>query len=46
MVVEGAFDASGETFVADTLLIKHSEVYEAPAAGEAIDIEVLKDTLQ
>lgn len=46
VVVEGAFDASGETFVADTLLIKHSEVYEAPPEGETIDIEALKETLQ
>lgn len=46
VVVEGAFDARGETFVADTVLIKHSEVYEAPAEGEPIDLEALKDTLQ
>ena len=44
VVVEGRFD--GTTFEADTLLVKHSEVYEAPADGEPIDVEALKDTLQ
>ena len=46
VVVEGTFDGGGETFVADTLLIKHSEVYEAPAEGEPIDLDMLRDTLQ
>ena len=44
VVVEGHFD--GETFKSDKLLIKHSEVYEPPADGQPIDIEMLKDTLQ
>ena len=46
VVVEGQFDSGGATFVADTVLIKHSEVYEAPPEGEMIDIETLKETLQ
>lgn len=46
VVVEGQFDDGGATFVADTVLIKHSEVYEAPPEGEMIDIETLKETLQ
>lgn len=44
VVVEGRFEDGA--FHSDTLLVKHSEVYEAPADGEPIDIEMLKDTLQ
>lgn len=44
VVVEGAFD--GTVFVSDNVLVKHSEVYEAPAAGESVDLEAIKDTLQ
>lgn len=44
VVVEGGFQDG--VFVADNVLIKHSEVYEPPADGAAIDIDVLKDTLQ
>ena len=43
VVVEGKFN--GETFLSENLLIKHSEVYEAPADGH-IDLEQLKDSLQ
>lgn len=44
VVVEGRFE--GGTFQSDELLVKHSEVYEAPDDGEPIDVEALKDTLQ
>jgi cytochrome c-type biogenesis protein CcmE len=44
VVVEGRFDDG--VFVSDNLLVKHSEVYEAPAAGEPVDVEALKETLQ
>lgn len=44
VVVEGRFEEG--TFHSDELLVKHSEVYEAPEHGEAIDVEELKDTLQ
>ena len=44
VVIEGAFHEG--VFVSDTLLVKHSEVYEAPADGEAVDLEALKDTLE
>lgn len=44
VVVEGRFENG--TFEADTLLVKHSEVYEAPVDGGPIDVEALKDTLQ
>lgn len=44
VVVEGRFENG--TFVSDTLLVKHSEVYEAPKDGEPIDVDELKDTLQ
>lgn len=44
VVVEGSFEDG--VFVSDNLLVKHSEVYEAPEYGEKIDIEELKDTLQ
>ena len=44
VVIEGRFEDG--VFVSDNLLVKHSEVYEAPKDGEPIDIEVLKDTLQ
>jgi cytochrome c-type biogenesis protein CcmE len=43
VVVEGRFVS--ETFVSDNLLIKHSEVYEAPEDGH-IDIEALRESLQ
>lgn len=43
VVIEGRFDEG--TFVSDNLLIKHSEVYEAPADGH-IDIEALRESLQ
>jgi cytochrome c-type biogenesis protein CcmE len=44
VVVEGSFEDG--VFVSDNLLVKHSEVYEAPEPGQHIDIEELKDTLQ
>ena len=44
VVIEGSFD--GDTFQGDNLLIKHSEVYEAPKDGEPLDLENLRDTLQ
>jgi cytochrome c-type biogenesis protein CcmE len=43
VVIEGRFVS--ETFVSDNLLIKHSEVYEAPEDGH-IDIEALRESLQ
>jgi len=43
-VIEGRFEDG--VFVSDNLLVKHSEVYEAPKDGEPVDIEALKDTLQ
>jgi cytochrome c-type biogenesis protein CcmE len=43
VVIEGRFDA--DVFMSDNLLIKHSEVYEAPADGH-IDIEALRESLQ
>lgn len=44
VVIEGRFEDG--TFESDELLVKHSEVYEPPAEGEAIDLDELKDTLQ
>ncbi len=44
VVVEGRFD--GETFMSDNVLVKHSEVYEAPKDGEPIDLNALRDSLQ
>lgn len=44
VVVEGTFHDG--VFVSDNLLVKHSEVYEAPGDGHPVDIEQLKDTLQ
>ena len=43
VVIEGRF--SENEFVSDNLLIKHSEVYEAPKDGH-IDIEALRESLQ
>lgn len=43
VVVEGHFEDG--VFKSDELLIKHSEEYR-PQAGEAIDVEQLKETLQ
>lgn len=43
VVVEGRFDDG--TFVSDELLVKHSEVYQAPQAGEPIDLDALKESL-
>ena len=44
VVIEGTFDGS-DVFMSDNLLIKHSEVYEAPEDGH-IDIEALRESLQ
>ncbi|MEX2541818.1 MAG: cytochrome c maturation protein CcmE [Trueperaceae bacterium] len=44
VVVEGSF-AEG-VFMSDNLLVKHSEVYQAPKEGEPVDVEALKDSLQ
>jgi cytochrome c-type biogenesis protein CcmE len=44
VVVEGRFDEG--VFVSDNLLVKHSEVYRAPAPGEPVDVEALRDSLQ
>ena len=43
VVIEGRFDDG--VFVSDNLLIKHSEVYEAPEDGH-IDLEALRESLQ
>jgi cytochrome c-type biogenesis protein CcmE len=43
VVIEGSFDA--DVFVSDNLLIKHTEVYEAPKDGH-IDIEELRRSLE
>ena len=44
VVVEGRFQ--GGIFVSDNVLVKHSEVYQAPESGEPIDVEALKNSLQ
>lgn len=44
VVVEGRFD--DDVFVSDELLIRHSEVYQAPEPGEPVDVEALKESLQ
>ncbi len=43
VVIEGRFENG--VFHSDNLLVKHSEVYEAPEDG-TIDLEELKDALQ
>ena len=44
VVVEGHFEDG--VFVSDNLLVKHSEVYEAPEPGEPVNVEALKESLQ
>ena len=44
VVIEGRFH--DDVFVGDNLLVKHSENYHPPAAGEPIDVEALKDSLR
>lgn len=44
VVVEGRFEDG--VFVSDNLLVKHSEVYQAPEPGTPVDVEALKDSLQ
>lgn len=44
VVVEGQFHDG--VFESDNLLVKHSEVYQAPEPGERVDVEELKDSLQ
>ena len=44
VVVEGNFD--GATFYGDNVLVKHSEEYQPVQAGQQIDIDELKETLQ
>lgn len=44
VVVEGSFEDG--TFMSDNLLVKHTEVYEAPKDGEPIDVDALKESLE
>lgn len=44
VVVEGKFD--GDEFYGDNVLVKHSEQYEQPQAGEPVDVQELKESLQ
>ena len=44
VVVEGKFQ--DDTFYSHNVLVKHSEVYEPPQAGQPIDLDQLKETLQ
>ena len=44
VVVEGHFEEG--VFVSDNLLVKHSEVYQAPKPGEPVNVEALKESLQ
>lgn len=44
VVVEGRFQEG--VFVSDNLLIKHTEVYEAPEDGGEVNIEALKKSLE
>jgi cytochrome c-type biogenesis protein CcmE len=44
VVIEGSFKDG--VFMSDNLLVKHSEVYQAPGNGQSIDVEALKDSLQ
>lgn len=44
VVLEGRFD-HGE-FRSDNLLVKHTEVYQAPEPGEPIDVEALRESLK
>lgn len=44
VVLEGHF--TDDTFVSDNLLVKHSNTYQPPADGEAVDVEALKESLQ
>ncbi|HEX7005256.1 MAG TPA: cytochrome c maturation protein CcmE [Trueperaceae bacterium] len=44
VVVEGHFEDG--VFVSDNLLVKHSEVYQAPEPGEPVNVEALKESLQ
>lgn len=48
VVVEGSFEGSlgGKHFAGDNLLVKHSEVYEAPKDGSPVDIEALRESLR
>jgi cytochrome c-type biogenesis protein CcmE len=43
VVIEGRFE--GDTFMSDEVKVKHSEVYQPPKPGEAVDLEELKDSL-
>jgi cytochrome c-type biogenesis protein CcmE len=44
VVVEGNFE--GATFHGDNLLVKHSEVYEAPKDGAPVDVDALRESLR
>ena len=43
VVIEGSFQNG--VFMSDNLLVKHTEVYQAPDNGQPIDVEALKDSL-
>ena len=44
VVIEGKFH--DDVFIGDNLLVKHSEDYQAPPDGEAIDVDALKESLR
>ena len=44
VVVEGKFD--GNEFHGDNVLVKHSEQYQPPQAGQPVDVQQLKESLQ
>ena len=43
VVIEGSFQNG--VFMSDNLLVKHTEVHQAPDNGQPIDVEALKDSL-
>ena len=45
VVIEGRFADDG-VFMSDELLIRHSEVYQAPPPGEPVDVEALRESLR
>lgn len=45
VVVEGKIAADGRSFVARTLMVKHSEEYKVPEQGHSIDKELLEKSI-
>ncbi|MDD9951293.1 MAG: cytochrome c maturation protein CcmE [Zetaproteobacteria bacterium] len=45
VVVDGRFNTDGSTFMAETLMVKHSEEYQIPSEGKSMNTDLLKKSI-